>query len=344
MAFSENGHQLSTLLSRLFMMSLLLCVFVFIALVWGDYDITWQEALGVVKAQLLGQETPIAMHRVIVWDIRIPRILLAVLVGASLGVSGVAYQGCFRNPLVEPSILGVSSGAAAGTALFILFPGFFLHAQLSAFFFALGAVLLSYFLGRQRGETPPLALVLSGIVVGSLFSALVGIMKYLAADDQLREITFWMMGGFFYASWEDVRLCASLFFPSLFIMGFASWRLNVLSLGGDEARSLGVKPERTRIFFILLATLLAAVSVSTVGIIAWVGLMMPHMARLLVGSDNRWLFPASALLGAAYLVLCDAVARNVTGAEIPVGIIASILGAPYLLFLVRSKGGELYGL
>ena len=341
---SENRQRTLNLFSRLSLLGLLLCGFVSLSLVWGDYDISWKETLGVIKAQLFGETYPVAMHRVIVWDIRIPRTLLAALVGASLGVSGAAYQGCFKNPLVEPSILGVSSGAAAGTALFILFPAFFLHAQLSAFLFALGAVFLSYFLGRQRGETPPLALVLSGIVVGSLFSALVGIMKYLAADDQLREITFWMMGGFFYASWDDVRLCASLLFPSLLIMGLGSWRLNVLSLGGDEARSLGVNPERTRIFFILLATLLAAVSVSTVGIIAWVGLMMPHMARLLVGSDNRWLFPSSALLGAAYLVLCDAVARNLTGAEIPVGIVASILGAPYLLFLVRSKGGDLYGL
>jgi iron complex transport system permease protein len=261
----------------------------------------------------------------------------------ALAISGATYQGCFRNPLVEPFILGISSGAAAGTALAIILPQVFVQAQLSAFIFAVLAVSLSYGLAKQRERTPPVALVLSGIIIGALFSALVGIMKYLAADEQLREITFWMMGAFYYATWKDVLTVFAATIPCLLILLGMGWKLNILSLGDDEARSLGINPNIVRLFFIVTATFAAAVCVSIVGIVAWVGLMMPHASRLLLGPDNRWVLPGSALIGATYLVLCDTVARNLTGAEIPIGIVVSILGAPYLLWLIRVKGREMYG-
>lgn len=316
-----------------------------LALLSGDYELSARQAFEVIRLKLFGTSSvPLTrMHEIIVWRIRLPRIFLAALTGMALAASGAAYQACFRNPLVEPFILGVSSGAAAGTALAILLPHIFVQAQISAFFFALLAVSLSYGLAKGREGTPPVALVLSGIVVGALFSALVGIMKYLAADEQLREITFWMMGGFYYANWSDVSTTFLTVSPCFLAILAGGWRLNVLSLGDDEARSLGVNPEPTRLFFIAAATLAAAVCVSTVGIVAWVGLMMPHAARLLFGPDNRWVLPGSAAMGAAYLVLCDTVARNLTGAEIPIGIVSSILGAPYLLWLIRAKGREMYG-
>ena len=331
----------------------LLTLLLFVLFVWaltaGEYAISPPHAWHTVWARLnaLGpdamREAGISrMDEVVVWNIRLPRLLLAVLAGMALSVSGAAYQGCFRNPLVEPYLLGVSSGSAWGASLSIVFLALFPQGQVSAFGFALLAVLLSYSMARRDGETPPVALILSGIIVGAIFSALVSIMKYLAADTELREITFWMMGGFYYATWDDVFTNAAAVLPCVALISLTGWKLNLLSLGDEEARALGLHPDRARLFFLALATLAAAVCVSTVGIVAWVGLMMPHAARMLLGPDNRHVVPGAALLGAMYMLLCDTIARTLTGAEIPVAIITSILGAPYLLWLLRGKGRELY--
>lgn len=335
---------------RLLFLAILTFLF-FILCIWamtaGDYDITpvriWHtltSKLDIFRSE--GSINPNRMDEVIIWTIRMPRIFLAALAGMALAISGTAYQGCFRNPLVEPYLLGVSSGAAWGASLAIVFPDIFPNGQISAFAFALLAVMISYFMARRRGEVPPVALILSGIIVGALFSALVGILKYISADSQLREITFWMMGGFYYAAWSDVLINAVSVLPCVVLISLLGWKLNLLSLGDDEARSLGLHPDRMRLFFLTLATLAASVCVSTVGIVAWVGLMMPHAARMLLGPDNRYVAPGSALLGAMYMLLCDTIARTLTGAEIPVAIIASILGAPYLLWLLRGKGNSLY--
>lgn len=315
-----------------------------LALILGDYDMTTGNVLDVLLAHAgLGDGSASKMHDIIVWRIRLPRLLLAAMTGMAMAVSGTVYQGCFRNPLVEPYILGVSSGASCGAALAIVFPAIFPNGQLSAFLAGMAAVLISFFLARNRGETPPVTLVLSGIITGSLFSAGLGIMKYLASDVELREITFWMMGGFYYANWHDAAVTAGTVLPCLGALAALAWKLNLLSLGDEEARSLGIHPDRLRIIFIILATLAASVCVSAAGIIAWVGLMMPHAARMMFGPDNRWVVPCSALLGALYMLLCDTLARTLTGTEIPIGIITSIVGAPYLLWLLRAKGRELYG-
>ncbi len=328
----------------LLLLCLALATAFFLALQTGGYDIEVRDIAAVIGTKLgLGDFGSQKMHEMIVWNIRLPRLLLACVTGMAMAASGTVYQGCFRNPLVEPYILGVSAGAAWGSALAIVFPVLVPNAQVSAFVFALAAVLLSFFLARNRGETPPVTLVLSGIIVGSLFSAFVGIMKYIASDAELREITFWMMGGFYYAGWQDVYTTACTVFPCIVALTAGAWKLNVLSLGDEEARSLGLHPDLIRALLIVLATLTASVCVSTAGIIAWVGLMMPHAARMLVGPDNRWVIPASALLGALYLLLCDTLARTLASSEIPLGIVTSIVGAPYLLWLLRSKGKEIYG-
>ncbi len=315
-----------------------------LALLSGDYDMTAGDVLNVIASHAGADDgTASKMHDIIIWRIRLPRLLLAAVTGMAMAVSGAVYQGCFRNPLVEPYILGVSAGASCGAALAIVFPALFLNGQLSAFLSGMAAVLISFFLARSRGETPPVTLILSGIIVGSLFSACLGIMKYLASDVELREITFWMMGGFHYANWHDVAVTAGTVLPCLLVIAALSWKLNLLSLGDEEARSLGIHPDRLRILFIVLATLAASVCVSAAGIIAWVGLMMPHAARMMFGPDNRWVIPCSALLGALYMLLCDTLARTLTGTEIPIAIITSIVGAPYLLWLLRAKGKELYG-
>lgn len=326
------------------LLSLALGAALILAMLSGDYDLTPGNVADVLAAHLgVGDGSASKMHDVIVWRIRLPRLLLAVMTGMAMAVSGTVYQGCFRNPLVEPYILGVSAGASCGAALAIVFPMMFPNGQTAAFLGGMAAVTLSFLLARNRGETPPVTLVLSGIIVGSLFSAVLGIMKYLASDVELREITFWMMGGFYYANWRDVTVTACAVLPCLLIIAALAWKLNLLSLGDEESRSLGIHPDRVRVVFLVLATLAASVCVSAVGIIAWVGLMMPHAARMMFGPDNRWVIPGSALLGALYMLLCDTLARTLTGTEIPIAIITSIVGAPYLLWLLRAKGRELYG-
>lgn len=329
-------------------LALLLCLALMaafiLAMLSGDFDMSVGDVGHILASHLgFGDGSSPRMHDIIVWRIRVPRLLLAAMTGMAMAVSGAVYQGCFRNPLVEPYILGVSSGASCGAALAIVFPALLPNGQLSAFLGGMAAVLISFFLARSRGETPPVTLILSGIIVGSLFSAVLGIMKYLASDVELREITFWMMGGFYYANWHDVLVSSCAVLPCLAVLASLSWKLNLLSLGDEEARSLGIHPDGLRILFIVLATLAASVCVSVAGIIAWVGLMMPHAARMMFGPDNRWVIPGSALLGAVYMLLCDTLARTLTGTEIPIAIITSIAGAPYLLWLLRAKGRELYG-
>jgi ABC-type Fe3+-siderophore transport system, permease component len=333
---------------KLFIAATLLAILVllfFPTLMAGQYTIQPTEVFGLIWSKITGGMPPDIgkAQEIIIWKIRLPRILLALTAGLALAASGAVYQGCFRNPLVEPYILGVSAGAACGAALAIVYPQLFPQIQLSAFFFALAAVSVTYCLARSRGETPPVALVLSGIIVGALFGALVGIMKYLAADAQLREITFWMMGGLYYATWDDASRIVFCVIPVFCLLWWYSWHLNILSLGDEEARSLGLNPSLSRLLFVIAATFIAAVCVSTCGIIAWVGLMMPHAARLLFGPDNRWVVPGAAMLGGIFLLVCDTLARTLTAAEIPLGIVTSIVGAPYLLWLLRAKGREMYG-
>ncbi|KYC46610.1 MAG: Cobalamin import system permease protein BtuC [Candidatus Methanofastidiosum methylothiophilum] len=317
-----------------------------IALVQGVYPIPYFEVFRTIFVHLnpfQSTENLNTIYSVIVWDIRMPRVLLAAAVGIALASAGGVYQGCFRNPLVEPYILGVESGAAFGAALAIVLPTFLFSLQLSAFLFGISAVLLSYSLSRVRGETPVIMLILSGIVIGSLFMAGVSALKYLAVEAALREIVFWLMGGFYYSTWKDVILILPIVFLGFLIIWGLSWKLNVLSMGDDEAKALGIRPELYKGIFITIATLITAICVSAVGIIAWVGLMMPHAARLILGPDHRFMLPTAAMIGAIYMIICDTLARTLTTAEIPVGILTSIIGAPYLIYLIRSRGKIVFG-
>lgn len=305
----------------------------------GKYDIHAADVFRTLAAGVFNPDAADAAEKLnftVVWSLRLPRILMAMTVGAALAAAGAVFQGCFRNPLVEPYILGVSSGAAFGAALGILFPLVF-SVQLFSFGFGALAVALTYGFGRIRGETPMLTLILAGVITGSVFSAMVSILKYLAQDAALRGIVFWLMGGFYYAAWPDVAWLVPLVGGCLAVMIKLGWQLNILSLGDEEARSLGVNTEIFRLILIVLATLVTAAAVSTVGIIAWVGLMMPHATRMLVGPDHRLVLPSAAVMGAIFMVVCDTLARTIATAEIPIGIITSILGAPYLFYLLRTK-------
>jgi len=311
----------------------------------GTYAVSIKNVYQVVATHLTGGDVAALdrLYNTVIWEIRIPRILLVVLVGCALASSGAVYQGAFRNPLVEPFILGVSAGASLGAALSIVYPGIFFNAQLGAFMFALLAVFLAYLGARADGKTPVVTLILAGVIINTLFQALVSIMKYLADDQALRAIVFWTMGGFYYGAWGDIRTLAPpimICFAAVWMLG---WRLNVLSMGDEEARSMGVDPDIFKLILIVLATIMTAVAVSAVGIIAWVGLMMPHVVRMLLGPDNRFVIPGSALLAGIFLLICDTLARTLTTAEIPVSIITSILGAPFLFHLLRTKGRFIYG-
>ncbi|MDZ7832624.1 MAG: iron ABC transporter permease [Desulfobacterales bacterium] len=310
-----------------------------VALGTGKYDVSPVEVFRAFWAGIFSLDEPCgipSIHLTVIWMLRLPRILMALIVGAALSAAGAVFQGCFRNPLVEPYILGVSAGAAFGAALGMLFPYFF-SVQLFSFVFGIVAVAFTYGFGRIRGETPMITLILAGVITGSLFSAMVSILKYMAQDAALRGIVFWLMGGFYFATWTDIGWLLPVIGGCLLIMGKLGWQLNILSLGDAEARSLGVNPEACRIVLIILATLAAAAAVSAVGIIAWVGLMMPHAARMLVGPDHRRVLPTAAAMGGIFLIICDTLARTLITAEIPIGIITSIAGAPYLFYLLRTK-------
>ena len=321
---------------------LLICTSIF-ALLSGNLALSAADVMGVITYKLFGIGELSATGEIVVWNLRVPRILIAILVGVSLACAGAIYQSIFRNPLVEPFILGASSGASFGASLAILLPSIFFSLELSAFTFGLLAVFLAYTLAFERGVTNSVALVLSGVIVGAIFSSLVGIMKYLSEDAQLREITFWMMGGLYHASWDDIAVNGLFGIPCFIIAFTLSWKLNLLSLGDEEARSLGVNPQIYKAIFIVIATLLSALSVASVGIIAWIGLMMPHAARMLVGADNRAILPVAGLMGAIYLLLCDTLSRTLSSGEIPVGIIVSLLGAPFLLWILKVRSAKLFG-
>lgn len=279
-----------------------------------------------------------------VWLIRAPRVLLTILVGAALAVSGAVLQSLFRNPLVSPDVIGVSSAASFGGVLTILFGLGSLALVSGAFAAGLAAALLIMALGRIRTGSPILTIVLGGIVVSALFNALVSLVTYLADPyTTLPSITFWLMGSFASASWTHVLTAIIPILPCLIVVYLLRWRVNLLSLGDDEARSLGVRPERLRMFLIVMVALMTAATVAVSGVIGWVGLVIPHLVRLLIGSDKRILLPGSALLGGLYMLVVDTMARSVIEVEIPVGILTAIIGAPVFVYLLvrGAKGGKL---
>jgi iron complex transport system permease protein len=316
------------------------------ALTAGAYRISlsdlWRLLTG-SGAVSSGGDGQSAVAAAVIWNLRMPRVLLAIVVGGALAASGAVFQACFRNPLVEPYILGVSSGAAFGAALGMVVPRFPLSIQLAAFLGAVAAVGLVHGLARGRGDAPVVTLVLSGVIIGSMFAAGVSMLKYLANEAALRDIVFWLMGGFYFASWQDAAVVVPAVAIASVVMVEGGWTLNVLAMGDDEARALGIEPRRARATLLAAATVATAVSVSAVGIVPWVGLMTPHAARMVLGPDNRLVVPGSALLGALFLLACDTAARSLTSAEIPVGIITALAGGPFLAYLVRQRTSGLFG-
>jgi iron complex transport system permease protein len=281
-------------------------------------------------------------EKAIITDIRLPRVILAGLVGACLSGAGVTLQGIFRNPLVDPFILGVSAGAAFGCAITIGFLSSF-PIQFMAFIFAVSAVVIAYTVARTQGEISRLSLILSGVIVSAFFTALVSIVKFLVDPHKLQSIVYWLMGSFSLADWRHVRISFPFIMAGLVPIFFMRWRLNVLSMGEEEARTLGVNVKRDRILFIAFSTLAVASAVSVCGIIGWVGLMVPHLVRMLVGPDHRILLPLAISGGASFMIAADTLSRTLTTFDIPVGIITALTGAPFFIYLMRKGGKEAWG-
>lgn len=275
--------------------------------------------------------------RDILFNIRLPRIAAAILIGSSLSVSGAVFQSMFVNPLVSPEILGVLAGASFGAALGMLLFKSWLLVQISALAFALIAVLASLGIASFNRHDRLLMLILGGIISGAMFTSLVSVVKFLAdPNDQLATIVYWLMGGLSNVDGETVLILSAPIFACLAIIFALSDRLNVLSMGDEEARSLGVNVSALRLLFIFLATVISALTVVMGGIIAWVGLLVPHLARMIVGPDNRVLLPATALIGAIYLLIADDIARSVLKVEIPIGILTSLIGIPFFALVLRK--------
>jgi iron complex transport system permease protein len=277
----------------------------------------------------------------VVVQIRLPRILAAVLVGASLAVAGTSFQGLFRNPLVSPDILGVSSGASFGAALGILFSGNALVIEGSAFGFGLLAVGISYGISKIVRGDPTLSLILAGMAIGSLFSAFLALVKYVADPiDQLPAITYWLMGSLASVKNSDLGLVSIPMLLGIAVLMLIRWRLNVLAMGEEEAMALGVDTSRLRAAIVICCTMITASAVCISGIIGWVGLIIPHIGRALVGPSHEKLLPASTLLGAAYLLLIDDLCRTVAAVEIPIGTLTAIVGVPFFLYLlIKGRNG-----
>lgn len=282
------------------------------------------------------------MNRVIIMNIRTPRVVVAILVGMGLSASGAAMQGLFRNPMAEPYVLGMSSGAAAGaSAAIVLGLGgiFGIYAiPAMAFISAVITIFVVYSIAHTDGKVPTETLLLSGIAVGFFLQAAVSFLKLIAPMDALRDVVLWLMGSFAGVSWNDAAIIVVPILGGLFILLFLSREINAFQFGEETAMHIGIEVELMKRILLTATALITAVSVSTAGIIGFTGLVMPHIARMLVGADQRIQIPVAAVTGGIFLVLADTLARSIARpAEIPVGIITAVVGAPYFVYLLRRR-------
>ena len=307
----------------------------------GRYPIGLRELVGIIGSRIVDiepfwtktQESLLMMHR-------LPRIMLACLVGCCLAAAGSAYQGVFQNPRAAPDILGASSGAAFGAALSILLNLGSTWTMIFAFAGSIGTVLAVMYVGSRAKGKRVLGLILAGIMIGNLVSSGTSMIKLVAdPQDQLPAITYWLMGSLNGTKPEDVWFAIVPMVIGLTPLFLLRWRINILTLGDEEARTMGVNARRLRSVTILSATLVTAAAVSVSGVIGWVGLVIPHLTRRMVGNNYRHLMPASMLFGAIFLLLVDNVSRNTFATEIPIGILTSFIGAPFFLYLI-TKGGD----
>ena len=331
---SKNKHR-----QRLWLLSMLLILGVFLSLSLGRYSNDPVKVLNVILSKL-GLSVPVDPAMVsIIFNVRLPRVLASVMVGAMLSLSGAVYQSVFRNPLVSPDLLGVSSGAAVGASAAILLGMGLATRQIFAFAGGMLAVFITSLVPRLLRNRTNMMLVLSGIIVGGFLSSVLAIMKYLADEQtQLASIVYWQLGSLASILAEDLQAILPVFLGCSTLLLLLSWRINILSFGELEARTLGVNLRQVRSIVIICASLLTASAVSVSGTIGWVGLVIPHLSRLLSGSDNTRSLPTTLLVGAGFMLVIDTIARTLTTVEIPLSILTGFVGAPlYAILLYKQR-------
>ena len=324
---------------------LFLCMLVCIVLAAcvGKYPVPPEESLNIMLSALLGKTGNASEMTVnVVLGLRVPRILASVIVGGALSMSGAAYQGIFKNPLVSPDFLGVSSGACIGAAVAILLSLSATYISVLAFVFGIAAVLITVAIPAIMRNRSNVMLVLSGIIVGTAMSSILGFIKYIAdPNTQLASITYWTMGSFSYITLADLLAILPIIAIPAIILFLMSWWIDVLSMGEEEARTLGARVGLIRGITIICATLLTAASVCIAGTISWVGLIVPHFGRMTVGPSNRRLLPMCALLGGLFMLAVDTLTRTIGTTEMPVSILTGVLGAPIFCWLLFRQRREL---
>lgn len=305
----------------------------------GRYHISVLDTLKSIGTVLTGGEIDPTVYSVL-FKVRLPRIVLALFVGAGLSVAGTSFQSLFSNPLATPDTLGVATGASFGAVLALLLCDNVLVVQVMALIFGLLSLLITCMVSKMNGKSSIIMVVLSGMVVSSIFQALVSLAKYTAdTEEKLPAITYWLMGSMSRATVQSLMLGVPFIIVGIGILFALRWRLNILSLQEDEAKSLGINVKRLRLLVMIGATMVTASCVSMCGQVGWVGLLIPHAARMIYGSDNKKIIPAGAVIGATFMIIIDTISRAATAAEIPVSILTALIGAPFFVLLLRKTGG-----
>lgn len=321
-----------------------LIVLMLFSFIFGRYDVSVKQVVSILTDDFLGKisggswgltQNWTDKMEIAVLNIRLPRILMAVMVGLCLSAAGASYQGVFQNPMASPDVLGASSGAAFGAALAILIGCSSKMIMVFAFAFSLLTVGMVFIIGTKAPGLKILNLILAGIMISSLFTAGTSYIKLVAdPSNQLPAITYWLMGSLSGTEIDDVKLAVIPMAVGCFILLLVSWRINILALGDEEAHTLGVNTDLLRLVVVFAATLVTASSIAAAGMIGWVGLVIPHVCRKIIGSNYRWLMPASMFMGGGFLLLVDNVSRNLLATEIPIGILTAFVGAPFFVYLI----------
>ncbi len=306
----------------------------------GRYSMSVSETVTTLFSKFTNAKVDNTAYTVI-FNVRLPRIILAAVVGAGLSCAGAAFQGLFSNPLATPDTLGVASGASFGAVLAMLIGGNMIGIQGMALIFGLISCLITFLIGRSSRRGSIVMIVLAGLVVSSVFEALVSLMKYVAdPQDELPVITYWLMGSMSRANYKNLVMGIPFIVIGIIIIFALRWRLNILSFNEDEARSLGVNVKILRAAFILASSMITASCVSMCGQVGWVGLLVPHISRMMRGNNNCKVIPVSISLGAFFMIVMDTFARSATASEIPISILTAIIGAPVFIVLLKKTGGS----
>lgn len=339
---AQQNKTLDKILYHKCLLFFLVFILVFIASIFmGRYSIEISEYKNIILSlgKIIRGEVIEDSSILILYKVRLPRILLATFVGAGLSVSGLIFQQVFKNPIASPDILGITSGASFGAALGIIlpieFPGV---VQVFAFAFGIIALMMAYFLKKASKDNNILYLVLAGIIVSAFFSALLSIVKYMADPyEQLPSIVFWTMGGLYRANWTNALGCGVIVLPSVFILNKLRFKLKMLSLNDDIAKTMGMEVSKFRNYILVLVSFVVCFCVSVCGSIGWISLIIPHITRIMLGNKNKYIYIITSLLGATTLIVFDDIARTISTTEIPVGILTAAIGAPVLAYLVIFK-------